>query len=68
MLWLLRGIVVGVAAGVGYLAGSRRGAKQVAEQLMTDKDLGRQVLEKLASLHGAKLSMFEATQPAPPKE
>ena len=59
MLWLIRGFVIGVAAGVGYWRGRAQGAQAVADALMNDPVTGRAALEKLAGRWGAKLEMFE---------
>ncbi len=60
LTWLIRGVVAGAVAGVSYVVGRRRGGKAVAQQMLTDRALGRKVITRLAEVHGVELmSMFE---------
>jgi hypothetical protein len=65
--WVIRGICVGAAAGGAYVLGERQGARKLADRLRTDRPFATAVLEKLASLHGAKLEIFEMGSTEPPK-
>jgi hypothetical protein len=60
LTWLIRGVVTGAVVGVSYVVGRRRGGRAVAREMASNPTLGRQVIDRLARIHGVVLSdLFE---------
>jgi hypothetical protein len=65
--WVIRGVFVGAAGGVGYVVGHRKGGKELAARLLADRPFAQAVMEKLAQVHGAKLEYFDLPGGPPPE-
>lgn len=57
--WAVGTLIAGVVGGVSYVVGRHRGGRQIARRMLDDRTVGRQVLERLAAVHGAKLELFD---------